>query len=104
MSHKSRRPNREERKAKKKELKHAQKELRRRLKEAGLPMPSHTTISNGKCRYKSTVEEEIARTEASWEQLKVIRDKLPVLLRRFAAIPDPRNPRKIKRKLSVLML
>jgi hypothetical protein len=104
MSHKSRRSNREERKAEVKERKLAQKELRRRLKEAGLPMPSHTTISNGKSRYKSTAEEEIARNEASWEQLKVMRDKLPVLLRRFAAIPDPRNPRKIKHKLSVLML
>ena len=73
MSRKSSRPNREAVKAKKKELKLAQKALRQRLKQEGLPMPSHTTISNGKCRYKSTAEEEIARNEASWEQLKVMR-------------------------------
>ena len=67
-------------------------------------MPSHTTTSNGKCRCKSTVEEAIDRTEATFEHLKVLRDKLPVLLKRFAAIPDPRTPRKTKHKLSVLML
>jgi hypothetical protein len=36
--------------------------------------------------------------------LKVLRAKLPVLLKRFAAIPDPRTPRKTKHKLSILML
>jgi hypothetical protein len=49
-------------------------------------------------------EEEIAHNEATFEQLKVLRAKLPVLLKRFAAIPDPRTPRKTKHKLSVLML
>jgi hypothetical protein len=104
MSHKSRRPNREELNAKIKERKRAQKLLRDRLKREGLPMPTHTTTSNGKCRYQSTAEEGLARNEATWEHLKVLRDKLPVLLKRFSAIPDPRNPRKIKHKLSVLML
>ena len=101
---KSCRPNREALKAKKKELKLAQKALRQRLKQEGLPMPTHTTTSNGKCRYQSTAEEGLARNEATWEHLKVLRAKLPVLLKRFAAIPDPRSPRKIKHKLSVLML
>jgi hypothetical protein len=104
MSHKSRRPNREELNVKIKERKLAQKALRRSLQEDGLPIPSHTTISNGKCRYTSVAEEEIARNEATFEQLKVLRAKLPVLLKRFAAISDPRNPRKTKHKLSVLML
>lgn len=67
-------------------------------------MASHTTISNAKCRYTSVAEEEIARNEATFEQLKVLQAKLPVLLKRFRAIPDPRNPRKTKHKLSVLML
>jgi hypothetical protein len=104
MSHKSRRPNREELNVKTKERKLAQKALRQRLKQEGLPMPSHTTISNGKCHYTSVAEEEIAHNEATFEQLKVLRAKLPVLLKRFAAIPDPRTPRKTKHKLSVLML
>jgi hypothetical protein len=104
MSHKSRRANREEINAKKKERKLAQKVLRKRLEQEGLSMPSHTTTSNGKCRYKNTVEEGLARTEASFGQFHVMLAKLPVLLKRFAAIPDPRTPLKTKHKLSVLLL
>ncbi len=97
MSHASRRPNREEFKVQRAERKRVQKAL-------GLPQISHTTISNGKSNYRNTAEEGVARTEATWEQLKVLRAKLPALLKRFAAIPDPRNARKTKHKLSVLML
>ena len=104
MSKPSRRPNRKELKTVRKERKQAQKAQGFRLAEEGLPKKSHATISNGKCRYQSTEEEGIARTEATWEQLKVLRSELPRLLKRFAAIPDPRNPRKTKHKLSVLLL
>lgn len=104
MSHKSRRANREEIKVKVKERKLAQKALRQRLKQEGLSIPAHTTTSNGKSRYQSVAEEGTARTEASFEQLKVLRAKLPILLKRFAAIPDPRNPNKTKHKLSILLL
>lgn len=104
MSHASRRPGREEIKAQRKERNRAQKVLRRRLAQDGLQQLSHATISNGKCRYQSSEEEGLARNEASWEQLKVLRAELPKLLKRFAAIPDPRTPRKTKHKLSVLLL
>jgi hypothetical protein len=104
MSHASRRPNREELKARRKERKRAQKALEQQMEQEGLPRTSHATISNGKSRYQSMAEEGVARTEAAWEQLKVLRAKLPLLLKRFAAIPDPRTPRKTKHKLSILML
>jgi len=104
MGHASRRPNREEIKTKRREIKRHQKALGCRSEQDGLSRSSHTTISNSKSRYQSTTEEGIARTEATWEQLKVLRAKLPVLLKRFSAIPDPRNPRKTKHKLSVLLL
>lgn len=104
MSHASRRPNREELKAQRKERNRAQKALGRRLVQEGLPRLSHATSSNGKCRCQSMEEEGLARNEASWEQLKVLRAELPKLLKRFSAIPDPRNPRKTKHKLSVLLL
>ena len=104
MNKPSRRPNREELKTQRKSRKQAQKALGSRLAEEGVPRKPHATITNGKSPYQSSEEEGIARTEATWEQLKVLRGELPRLLRRFAAIPDPRNPRKTKHKLSALLL
>lgn len=104
MSKPSRRPNREELKAQRRERSRAQKGLGRGLAQEGSPRVPQGTISNGKSRYQSPEEEGVARTEATWEQLKVLRAELPRLLKRFAAIPDPRNPRKTKHKLSVLLL
>ena len=104
MSNPSRRPNREELNRQRQERTRAQQTLGRRLAQKGLPRVSPGTIANGKCRYQSPEEEGVARTEATWEQLKVLQAELPRLLQRFAAIPDPRNPRKTKHKLSVLLL
>lgn len=104
MSKPSRRQSQEEIKVERKKRKSAQRELCQRLAEEGLPRESHSTVTNGKSRYQSLEEEGVARTEATWEQLKVLRAELPRLLQRFAAIPDPRNPRKTKHKLSVLLL
>ena len=38
------------------------------------------------------------------EHVRIYRNQLPVLLKRLAKIPDPRNPQKRKHKLTVLML
>lgn len=104
MSKPSRRPQREEIKAKNKERKRAQRELRRKQEAEGMRRESHATITNGKSRYKSVEEEGAARNEATWELLKVFRDRLPVLLRRLSAIQDPRSAKKTKHKLSVLLV
>ena len=104
MSKLSRRPNREETKAQRKERKRAQKALRDEQKRKGLPGSSHATIANHKCAYQDVEEEHSARNEAVWEQLKVFRAKLPVLLWRLSKIPDPRNPKKTKHKLTVLLI
>lgn len=104
MSKPSRRPNREQIKAKRKEYKEAQGKLREEEKSNGLKSPSHATISNHKCAYKSVEEERYARNEAVAEQVRIFRAKLPVLLKRLSKIEDPRNPKKIKHKLSALMI
>lgn len=104
MSKPSRRSNREEIKAQRKERKRAQKALREELKGKGFNISSHSTISNHKCEFRSVEEESAARNEAVLEQLKVFRGKLPVLLRRLSKIPDPRNPKKTKHKLTVLLI
>lgn len=104
MGKASRRPNREEIKAKRRQRKRAQRELGRKLEGSGLKERSHGTIANRKSGYKSVEEEGLARNEAAWEQLKVFRGQLPVLLRRLSQIPDPRTAKKTKHKLSALLL
>lgn len=104
MSKPSRRPNREKIKAERKERKRAQKGLREELKGKGFNLSSHATTSNHKCEFGSVEEEGAARNEAVLEQLKVFRSNLPVLLRRLSKIPDPRNPKKIKHQLTVLLI
>lgn len=104
MSKSSRRPNREQIKAKIKEHKKAQRQLREDKKAKGLTAQSHATISNHKCAYESVGEESSARNEAVCGQMRVFRAKLPVLLKQLSKIEDPRNPKKIKHKHTVLML
>ena len=104
MSKPSRRPGREEIKAQRKERKKAQRELRQRQKEQGFNVPASPTITNRKCSYQNEEKERSARLEAVSQQVKVYRAMLPVLLKRLSKIPDPRNPQKIKHKLTVLMI
>ena len=104
MSKPSRRPNREKIKAQNKQYKKAQKMLRQDEKAAGLQKLSHGTISNCKSRFESVEEERCARNEVTAEHLSILRSKLPILLKRLAKIEDPRNPKKIKHKLSTLMI
>ena len=48
--------------------------------------------------------EQQARQEAVEEQLKVYRSLLPTLLKRLGKIRDPRNPKTLRHKLTVLIL
>src|SRR5208282_3760559 len=104
MSARSSRPGREEIKAQRKETKRAQKNLREEQKNEGLAPRSHSTISNRKSELESVEDEQKARNEALSEQVRIIRSKLPVLLKRLSTIEDPRNPKKTKHKLTALML
>jgi len=61
------------------------------------------TLPNGKSTYATSQEEEADRQAALAAQLPVWRAYLPVLLEQFAHIPDPRRPRSIKHKLTVLL-
>ncbi len=104
MSKRSRRPNRKAIKEQRKARKKAQRELRNRQKAAGLIVPASPTISNRKCDYKNEEEERSARLDAVSQQIKVYRSQLPILLKRLAKIKDPRNPKKIKHKMTVLLI
>ena len=104
MSKPSRRPGREAIKAQRKERKKAQRDLRQRQKEDGLRGPPRPGLSNRTCPYQNEEEERAGRLEAVSQQVKVYRSMLPVLLNRLRKIPDPRNPRKVRHKLTVLMI
>lgn len=99
MSKISRRLSREALKKQKKARQNVQKELRERSGAA-----HHSTLPNRKSGYK-TVEDEIeGRMDAVTAHLGYFRAKLPVLLKRLSKIKDPRNQKKIKYKLALVMI
>jgi DDE_Tnp_1-associated len=100
----SRAERRRELKQQKAEVRRAQRELQERQKAEGLKRVARTTIVNGKSEWKTVEEEKQARQEAVEEQLRVFRHVLPTLLERLDKIPDPRNPKTSKHKLTVVML
>jgi DDE family transposase len=59
---------------------------------------------NSTCGYKTVEEEFLARNEIATNQIKIIRSQLPGLLKQLSKIKDPRNPKKSKYKLTVLMI
>jgi len=61
------------------------------------------THSNRCSPYQSVEEEREARTQAATQQARLLNANWPVLLRRLSPIPDIRNPKKIKHKLTTLM-
>ena len=104
MSKPSRRPNREAIKRARKEKKKAEKQLLQNQQTRGLVAAERDCITNSKSEYQTVTEEKQARMTAVTEQLRVFQSNLPVLLRRLSKIPDPRNPKKIKYKLTLVMI
>jgi len=88
----------------KQELKRLRKKLRERKKAQGLEPKATATLPNRTSDYENVEEEKQARVEAVTEQVKILRGKLPILLLRLRAIPDPRNPKKIKHQLTCVMI
>ena len=54
--------------------------------------------------YNSSDEEREARIQATTDQARILKTNWPILLNRLKRIQDPRNPKKTKHKLAVLML
>ncbi len=104
MSKVSRRPSREEIKRKRKEVKQAQKFLRALQKAEGRSPVPKATRPNRMSPYETVEEEKEARIEAVVEQARIIRAKLPILLKELSGIPDPRNPQMIVHKLTCLLI
>jgi len=104
MSGQSVRPSQQEIKTLRREKKKAQNELRAAQQSQGLELPSKSSLPNRKSGYRSVEEESKAREKAVIEQVRIFRSKLSVLLEKLSCIPDPRHPKKIKHKLTVLII
>jgi len=61
-------------------------------------------ISNTLCPWTNVAQETQERQQASGDHLLLLRSQLPLILQGLKCIPDYRNPKKIKHKLTVLML
>ena len=104
MSKNSRRPNRDMIKKQRRERKYAQKQLRQEQEKKGLIPKPHASIANGKSRYETVEEEQEARITTVTLFHQVLKTNLPTLLKRLSKISDPRNPKKIKYRLTVIMI
>lgn len=104
MSKISRRKNREKQKELKKEIKKAQKKLRASINELPGKIAPRTQASNSKFSANSIEEEKQYREGVVSAQIQAWRSILPMLLNRFSKIKDPRNPNKIKHKITVLLM
>jgi hypothetical protein len=102
MSKASRRPTREARKQHKEKRRAAQGTLQARQAASGVRQPA--SVSNRLCPYQTEAEEQAAREEAVAAQLGVFRGLLPRLLKDLSKIPEPRQPKKLKHKLTVVLL
>ena len=100
MSKPSRRPARELYKARRKE----QKKLRQAQRAAGLEPSSQPSLPNRKSELRTVEEEQAARQDTFTEFARVMRSQLPTLLKRLSKIPDPRNPNKIRHRLTSVLI
>ena len=103
MSKRSRRPTREARKEHKEKVKEARKALHQQQDEEGLREKGQS-VSNALCSCQTVAEEQGLREEAVRGQISAFRSMLPKLLKDLAKIADPRQPKKSKHKLTVVLL
>jgi hypothetical protein len=104
MSKPSRRANGEVIKQQRKEKKKAAQQLLQAQRANGLTPAVGPSISNAKSSYQSEQAERQARLTAVSEQHRILQANLPVLLRRLSKIADARNAKKIKYKLTLVMI
>jgi len=104
MSKPSRRPGREAIKEQRCKKKRQEKALREQQVSKGLLPKTPPPLPNLCSTYATVAQEQQAREEAVTGQLRILRRELPRLLEQLEKTPDPRNPRKCKHKLTILLL
>ena len=89
---------------KKKHIKEQQTIILNDKKSHGNMEEPRTKQKNTIFPYKTIEEEKNFREDATEEQIKIWRNLLPLLLLKLSRIPDPRQLKKIKHKVTVLIL
>jgi hypothetical protein len=79
------------------------RQYREQLKQSGYLLPTRAPQSNGVSRYESISEEEQDRQVTTTAMLSQVRNYLRVLLERLDRIVDPRNPKKVKYSLPLVL-
>ncbi len=87
-----------------KKKKKVEKQLHERQDTEGLKSVPRESLPNTKCACKTIEEEKSEREEALTEQIRIMKAHLPILLKRLSKISDPRNPKKCKHKLTIVMI
>jgi hypothetical protein len=91
-----------------KELRSAKKQQEKALntkQRASGPFPSVPVPLPNRCSTFTTIaEEQAAREDAVSKQMRLLRKELPAMLAQLTTIPDPRDPKKRRHKLTVLLL
>jgi hypothetical protein len=93
-----------EAKANRYERRRKQRELREQQKKQGNEYPPTCTLPNRKSDLKTVNDEKLTIQLVTEEKLKVYVQLLPGLLKKMARLPDPRNPKKTKHQITVMML
>jgi len=88
----------------KKAKNNAQAVLREKQLSESLKPVTKIAQKNSTCKYETAEEEIAARNAIVTDQIKIIKSRLPGLLKHLSKIKDPRNPKKVKHKLYILML
>ena len=86
------------------EKKRQEKALNAKLRATGQVPHSAASLPNRGSALATVDEEQEAREDAVSKQMRLLRKELPTLLARREPIPDPRDPRKRRHKLTSLLL
>jgi hypothetical protein len=86
------------------EKKRQEKVLNAKLRATGQVPHSAAPLPNRSSAFATVDEEQKAREDAVSKQMRLLRKELPALLAQLEQIPDPRDPKKARHKLTVLLL
>ena len=83
------------------------KKLRNARREANKNNPqriNYSRTTNRTCQFKTTEQEREERSGSTIEQVRIISQQLPIILKRLHKVKDPRQATKIKHCLATLMV
>jgi hypothetical protein len=104
MSKPCRRPTRAAIKDLRSTKKQQEKALNLKLSATGALPKAPLSLPNRCSPFTTVAEEQATREDAVSKQMRLLRKELPAMLAQLATIPDPRDPKKRRHKLTVLLL